>query len=544
MKALALLLLAPALANAQSGSPRVLVMPFAVSVEGQAPGTAGAGLWLGEAASILLSGELPRWGFAAISREESAAAFERLQLPLSPALTRATMIRVAELLGATEIVFGDVRLGSELNVRARMISIAVGAERPDASDHAPLDQLFPLFDRVADRLATGSGRLGAPRAHAADAHPTLEVFESYVKGLVAPTPAAQRKFLETALKGAPHDPHILMALWNVYTALGVHDRALAVATSVPKDSTDARRARFRAALSLVELGRLDGAFPELQALYKERPSAVLSNELGVVQLRRGANASGGTASSFFARATTEDPGNADYLFNLGYAYAIARDSAAALQWLREAVRYDAANGDAHLVMSAVLVASGKSVEAQREFDLAKQLGASVDLATTGLSDKVPPKLERGRTELDLSALARLDAAIGNPAQRDQQEAAAFHLDRGRRLIEERNDRDAESELRRAIYLTPYADEPHMLLGKLYQRGGRVSEAVDEFKVAVWCKETAAARLALGEALLETGDREAARREAERAVALDPNSAPARALLRKIGGNPVLPFLQN
>src|SRR6186997_2032856 len=121
------LLLAPAVASAQSGTTRVLVMPFAVSVEGQAPsaagagqapGTAGAGLWLGEAASILLAGELPRWGYTAISREESVAAFEKLQLPQSPALTRATMIRAGELLGATEIVFGDMRLGTELNVHA------------------------------------------------------------------------------------------------------------------------------------------------------------------------------------------------------------------------------------------------------------------------------------------------------------------------------------------------------------------------------------------------------------------------------------------
>jgi Tfp pilus assembly protein PilF len=42
-------------------------------------------------------------------------------------------------------------------------------------------------------------------------------------------------------------------------------------------------------------------------------------------------------------------------------------------------------------------------------------------------------------------------------------------------------------------------------------------------------------VSLGAALLESGDRDAARREAERAIALEPDSADAKALLKKIGG---------
>jgi Tfp pilus assembly protein PilF len=74
----------------------------------------------------------------------------------------------------------------------------------------------------------------------------------------------------------------------------------------------------------------------------------------------------------------------------------------------------------------------------------------------------------------------------------------------------------------------------MLLGKIYLRGGRLTEAIDEFKVAIWCRETADARVALAGALLESGDKDAAKREAERALVLDPSSAEAKAILKKIG----------
>jgi tetratricopeptide (TPR) repeat protein len=126
------------------------------------------------------------------------------------------------------------------------------------------------------------------------------------------------------------------------------------------------------------------------------------------------------------------------------------------------------------------------------------------------------------------------AAVGTPNQREQQEVAQFYLDAGRRLYDAQRDREAVDELRRAIYLSPYRDEPHLLLGRLYQRTGRLPEAIDEFKVAIWCKESAAARLALSAALLASGDKAGARREAERALVLQPDSAEARALLKQIG----------
>jgi Tfp pilus assembly protein PilF len=184
-------------------------------------------------------------------------------------------------------------------------------------------------------------------------------------------------------------------------------------------------------------------------------------------------------------------------------------------------------------MSAVLESTGKTVEAQRELDLAKLLGTRHDVPVATPPGSVPLRLERLRTDLDASISRRFASTIGTPARQEQQEVAAFHLDEGRRLFTAQKDRDAINELRRAIYLSPYQDEPHLLLGHLYQRSGRLPEAIDEFKVAIWCKESPPARLALGAALLESGDRPAARREVERALALQPGSAEAKALLEKI-----------
>jgi tetratricopeptide (TPR) repeat protein len=531
---------APATVWAQEApGSHVLVMPFAAESDPKAPGGIGAARWLSEAAAVLMSQGLVGRGVGVVHRDDRVAVFDRLQLPMSFPLTRATTIRVGDLIGASEIVFGEIKLAQRLSVRAKLVRLTTGEQLPDIVDEAPLTEIFQLFERMSERVASSTGRpLSSPPARAGPL--SLEAFENYVKGLVAATPAAQQRFFETALTHAPRDPRILIALWDVYTAQGAHDKALAAANAVPPGTADSRRARFAVALSMIELKRFDAAFSALTALHAERPDPGISNALGVLQLRRAAPAQGPTApTAYFGRAADQDPANTDFVFNLGYAFALANNSQSALFWLREVVRYDAADGDAHLVMSAVLAGAGKAVEAQREFELARLLGTSAEITGTAPSPKVPPGLERTQDDLEATVGRRADAVIANPAQRDQQETAAFHLTRGRRLFDERKDREALDELRRAMYLAPYEDEPHLLAGRVYLRGGRLNEAIDEFKVAIWCRETAQARLALAEAFLESGEKDAARREAERALKLDPQSSEARELLKKIGGE-VLP----
>jgi tetratricopeptide (TPR) repeat protein len=524
-------LTAPSLATAQvTPGSRVLVMPFVAEVEPGAPGGSGASLWLGEAASVVIAEALTAQGVGALTRDERVAAFERLNLTMSAALTRATMIRVGELIGASEIVFGEVRLGTSLLVSARLIRLAAAREMPMVEDRAPLADIFSAFGRVAARLSTYTGRF---RPTAAPVQPLpLETFESYIKGLVAATPAAQQRFLESALRQAPTDARILLALWNVHTAQDQHERALASASAVRDGAVAYQQARFAVALSLVGLRRFEGAFQALTALSNVERSAAISNALGVVQLRRGVLSGGAAATVFFKRAVDADPENPDYLFNLGYAYALTQETAEALVWLREAVRFDAADADAHWAMSAALVAAGRNTEAQREFELARLLGVDREMSATAPSARLPAALERLPMVVDLPAAAQLRTAVGNPAQRDQEQTAAFHLANGRTLLSTQRDREAAHELRRAIYLAPYQDEPHLLLGQIYQRAGRLAEAIDEFTVAIWCRETSAARLALAAALLAAGERVEARRHLDRALVLSPTSPEGLALLRR------------
>ena len=109
--------------------PRVLVLPFAAQATARRPGGAGPALWLGEAARAARRESRPprRRG---VPRDQRVAAFDRLQLPMSVRSDAATMIRIGELVGASEVVFGEVRLGRHA-LRCGRASIA--CSRPAAA---------------------------------------------------------------------------------------------------------------------------------------------------------------------------------------------------------------------------------------------------------------------------------------------------------------------------------------------------------------------------------------------------------------------------
>ena len=538
LAALALALTAPRPAGAATvqatPASRILVVPF------ENPQGEPKFGWLGEACAIALADELSARGLSAFTRAERVRAFEQLHLPVSAALSRATVIKVGQILGASEVIWGSYRVeGDQLLAEAHSVRIDVGRLQPHVSERGKLAEFFAQFDRMAQRLASG-----AARTSQAPPPPPLGAFESYVKGLVADSASTQATFFEAAIRESPGFDRARLALWEVRYEQGDHAAALAAVKGVAPTSRFAARAQLRAGVSLLEQKDYPGAaavFTRLldpAVLETTKPAAVeyapILNNLGLVQLRRGPS-DAGSAAYYLTRATDADPEDADYQFNLGYAYVLDRNYKAGIYWLREALRRDVTDADAHYVLAIALQASGSAVEAAREKDLARQLSSKYEEMDRAAADKAeaPSGLERIRTELEGPRTARPDQAITNSAQREQRDLAAFHLERGLRLFEREQDREAMAELRRAVYLSPYEAEAHLLIGRIHLRAGRPQDAADALKISIWSEDSAAARVALADAYLSAKNTAAARAELERALALDPSSADARRLLDTI-----------
>jgi len=524
-----LALAAAAIAGSPAGAqppaaPRILVMPFDAGREPRA-------YWLGEASAVLLAEDLKDLGVDAISRDERLRAFARLQVPSVAALTHGTVIRIGQLVGASSVIVGSVALnGDAIVVRARSIRLDTGRLHAEVEERARPEELFALYQRIARRMAP-AGR-ARPAGPATD--PPLAAFENYIKGLLAETPAAQAAFLEKAIDLFPPYDAARMALWRTHTDAGQAERALAVATELIHRESGNLEAQFAAAYSEIQLKKHDDAFRRLRALAADNPTAEIFNNLGVVQLRRGSTPETGKATYWFNRAATTDRSDADYFFNLGYAYWLEEDGPAAIYWLREALRRTPADADAHLVIAIALRAAGSVAEADRELELARRLSARYEreVKPGAGAIRAPRGLARLKGTLDARG-ERIDTALVASAQREQRELAGFHLDRGRRLFEAERDGEAVAELRRALYLSPYQPEAHLLLGRIYLRSGRTREAIDALKISLWSAEGVEAHVALAEAYLQAHDTEGARHEIARALDMDPESEAARLVRERL-----------
>jgi tetratricopeptide (TPR) repeat protein len=511
--------------GAVARADRFLVFPF------DNPDHTAKIAWLGEASAVLVAENLSASGRHAYTRDERLQAFEQLQVPVLATLTHATVIRLGQIVGATHVVVGSVRLsGDQLSVRARDIRLDTGRLEREAEESGALGDLFPIFDRLAQRLAGLTGP-GVP----AKTRPTLPVFEDYIKGLIATTLQTKVNFLNAAIKADPSFDRARLALWAAQQDAGNPQAALVAAAAVPNTSASYPEARFNVALSLLQLNRLEDAFATLKTLADRTQAAAVMNNLGVIQMRRPVTPQTGRATYYFNQAIKIEQNDPDYCFNLGYAYWAEKDQQAAIFWLREAVRRNPADGEAHAVLSAALQTTGAATEAARERTLATQLSSSyAEWAKKPASGELIPRgLERLKDSLEVSTAQRVESLIATSGQREQRELTAFHLDRGRRFFEQGSDGEAIAEFKRVLYLSPYEAEAHLLLGRIYLRTGQTALAIDSFRISIWSQDAPAARVALARAFMQAKDQTAARDELQRALQLEPASAEAKELLSQL-----------
>ncbi len=247
----------------------------------------------------------------------------------------------------------------------------------------------------------------------------------------------------------------------------------------------------------------------------------------------------GKAAWYFTRASEAAPESPDYFFNLGYAHWLDKDTPAAIYWLREVVRRRPADGEAHFVLAAALQAAGNTAEASRERELARQLSSRFDEWDKRPREDAVGGVPRGleRVSGAETSPVRVDSTLVSATQQEYQQLARFHFDRGQRLTEQQQDREAIGEFRKSLYLSPYDAQTHLALGRVLMRAGRLRDATESLKISLWSAESLEARLLLAEALLSAGEPSAAQPHAERALQLAPESAEARALLERIRAAP-------
>jgi hypothetical protein len=203
------------------------------------------------------------------------------------------------------------------------------------------------------------------------------------------------------------------------------------------------------------------------------PAGSLYNNLGVIQLRRGATPETGLATYFFTQAADADPGDPTSCSTSGTPMCSRRTRKAPSTGCakrcaatRPTPRRTRAGGRPP--------GHGQRRRGARERALAHRLSTQT---ASSRSRRRPGSCPSPRASSGCGWNSTPRDRCGPSRPSSTPPSASSRISRvppgaGPPLFEREEDREALVELRRAVYLSPYEAEAHLLIGRIHLRGGR------------------------------------------------------------------------
>ncbi len=470
--------------------------------------------WIGDSFPDTLDRRLDASGFLTISHDDRVYAYGHLGLPEGFRPSRATSIRIAQQLDANYVVIGSFTVASNhLSAQAQVLSVEQLRLSPAIGDGADLSHLFDAENAVAWKLARAidprfaiaeSTFLAAPGAV------PLPAFEDYIRGTNATAPSEKLQRLKEAVSFSPDFASALLALGKEQYATRDFDAAAATLSKVPPASPLSLEAGFYLGLSRFNSASYPAAETAFAFVAQHLPLPEVVNNEAVAQSRQGKD-----AVPLFQNASTADPSDEDYRYNLAVA----------------------------------LFRRGETAGAQREADAALKLRPNDNealqlrnqLHAVPAGTRLPPAVTTGFSPLErirraysetsyrqaafqLEQLRSARLALLTPAQ----QAAEYDM-LGRDALSHGLLPEAETRFVSAAAADPKNADAHAGLAEVREGSGDAAGAHSEALASLRLQPNAPALLVLARLDLAQNALGVAAAEVSQALALDPKNAAGQTL---------------
>lgn len=503
--------------------------------------------WVGESFAATLADLLDKPGLVAIRPDERNVAYKQEGFPPTAILTRATMIKIAERAGANLVVMGTYRIAGEgrdstITITARVIDIREGRlAGKEYNRGGPLVDLQRLQGDLAyEILYQHNPALPVSRDQiTTDATVApIGAFENFIKGTLTRDRDARAGFLERAIKEYSEKTKTqyvpaIFELGRIHFEAGEYKEALEQLALIDDKNPRYDEAQFYVGVAQDALGHTDQSLASLKKLAARLPLFEVYNNIGVLLIKQKQYKE---AIDHLKPASDAAPRDTDTLFNLGYAYFLAKDNANAAATLKDETKQRPSDGEAFYILGKALAAAGDQPGGTAASDLAKKLLTSFAQWET----KGAPQLARLKTSFSKINYYRY--------KRDQDERlnsqtrittltpqADQLLETARNAFVAGRNEDALQALGKMLQIAPQSYDAHLLMGRVYERRGDFDRAINALKAAVfWNPKLVPAHVLLGRIAVLKSDCAGAQASAAKAIEIDPNDQDALALKRLIG----------
>ena len=477
--------------------------------------------WMDSAFPDVLNRRLGSAGFLTITRTDRLYAYDHLGLPLDLQPTRATAIRIAQMLDADYVVFGHFGKGTDptanqITAEALILDVSGLRLSEPIDQEGEAEHLLQMINSLAWKVARQlDPTLGVDEQTfiAADQDLHTDAFREYIQGLVATDPKDGIEHLRNATKLDPGFASGWLALGRAYFANQDYEDAATTLGHLPKDDPNALEADFYRGLAFFYTGNYREAEDAFAFVSTRLPLPEVVNNQGVAASRRGKD-----GGALFQQAITADARDPDYHFNLAVALAQRKDTAGALKELDE-----------------VLTLRPGDTEAQ---SFAAQLK---DPAATGpnpdpghaVADSQGPltRIKRGYSEagfrqaaFEMEQVQQMRLASLAPAQR-----AAENVKDGDSFFQRGLVLEAEREYREALAADARSAPAHAGLAAVKERDGETDAARQEAQASIQLTPNVPAYLVLARLDLQANQLSAAASDVSDALRVDPDSASAKGM---------------
>jgi len=480
--------------------------------------------WVREAAADLLGSRFRSAGFAPMSRADRMYALDHLGLPEGFQPSRASSIKLAQTLDADSIVVGSFSLqengvgGNDLVAEAQVVNVPHLHMTPPVTARGPLSDMIRIFDTLAwelTRQLDPSFGVAEQTFIAAGQSLRLDAFEQYIRGITEPDQAERERHLQAAVKLSPGFSPAWMALGREEYNTQQYGQAAQAFARVDPSGPDALEAGFDRGLSFLFSGDYPAAETSFAVVARTLPLAEVVNNEGVAISRQGHD-----ATSLFVQATADDPGNADYHFNLAVSLKRHGNASAAQNELAQCLKLRPSDSEAQALEDA-----WKHPEA-------------VTASSSADANAAPDPLERIVRTFDANAfrqaaqmLDQMDAArmaALSPRERAQKLCAQAkgYLDRGLVL-------EAERLYHEAASADPDSAQAYIGLARVRQRSGDLAGARQQAEDSLQVAPSAEAYVLMAQLDLAANRLPQAESEAGSALKLQPADTAAQDVLRQI-----------
>ena len=492
--------------------------------------------WISESFAQVLSSRLPQPDNYVLDRDERNAAYLQLGMPNDAPLTLASEFKVAQTLGVDWAILGNFNVtDNRMVVHARLLDVKLLKLSPPLEVSGDLTELVDLQTRLVWRLLATHDpgfTVGNEDDFRRGFHDIrLDAFENYVRGLVATDDASRLHFFTESDRLDPSDHRAAFALGRLYFDGKDYVSSAKWLGKIEESDSNYTEALFLRAVDEFFLGREQASEKDFQTLATSLPLDEVSNNLGVLQARRGHYAE---ALANFDRAYRSNPSDVDFCFNLGVALWYEKRYPEAAESLLAAVQANPEDSEAHTLLAVVFGKLGNTAAERKELDWLAAHEVGVAAGEPG--DVLP--LPRLKKNYDGRAFRLLELTLHNAMEHhlagaSRQQHIDTHLAEGKKFLAANRYGEAEHELKEVVSLSPEDSQVHILLAQALEAEGKHPEAVVELQTSLKLQDSVEAHVLLGRVYLSTNQPDLARAQAQAALNLDPGNIRADQLMQQI-----------